>query len=73
MANSKKQKSDRDALPGYEHLTMGDQMRAAGISAKEVTDPVTGAVENKRRKYLENRIADRTAKFAKGQAKSSKC
>lgn len=67
-----KQKSDKDALPGFENLTMADQMRAAQISSKEVTNPVTGAVENKRREYLKNRIADRSAKFAKGQAKASK-
>lgn len=64
-------KNDTDALPGHETLTMGDQMRAAGISAKERTNPSTGAVENPRREYMKNAIAARAAKFGAKQAKGS--
>jgi len=56
----KKKISSKAALPGHEHMTMGDQMRAARISDKEKTNPRTGAVENPRREYLKSRIRART-------------
>lgn len=47
-------------LPGHEKLTMADQMRAKAISPGPKTSSITGAIENPRREYLKQRIAQRT-------------
>jgi hypothetical protein len=46
-------------LDGHEHLTMGDQMRAATLSQGPHTSPNNGAVTNPRREFLKQRIAAR--------------
>lgn len=58
-------------LPGHEHLTMGDQMRAQRVSAKETTNPTTGAVENPRRKYIKNQIQNRANQWAEKQRRDA--
>lgn len=63
-------KQERE-LKGHENLTMADQMRAMSVPGKLTTSPVTGAVENQRRKYMENMIKARNAKAA-GTGHSSK-
>ena len=44
-------------LSGSEHLTMGDQMRAATISSQPHTSPIDGGIKNPRREFLKNRIS----------------
>lgn len=41
-------------------LTMHDQMRAMNIPSKPVTSPTTGAVLNRRREFLKDRIQARS-------------
>ncbi len=50
-------KSDDGPLPGYEKLTMADQMRAAALPTAAHTSSTTGAVVNPRREHMKNRIA----------------
>lgn len=62
---------NKSALKGSEHLTMGDQMLAQRVSAKQTTSPTTGAVENPRRKFLKNKIEARVQAFATKQRRDS--
>jgi len=58
---------EKAPLPGHEKLTMGDQMRAAGTSAKLRTNPATGAVENPRRKLMQAQIQYRANQAGRAQ------
>ena len=59
---------EQGPLPGHEHLTMHDQMRAVGIPSRPTTSPVTGAVENRRREFLKERIQYRANQAANRDA-----
>ncbi len=48
---------EKAPLPGHQHLTMAEQMRAMSKPATLTTSPVTGAVENPRRKFMSDVIA----------------
>jgi hypothetical protein len=63
--------NSKSALPGHEHLTMGDQLRASRISAKETTSPTTGAVTNPRREHLKNQIQARANRWAEKQRRDA--
>ena len=52
-------------LAGHEKLTMGDQMRAMAVSPKQRTSPVTGAVENPRREFMQKMIEYRASRPAR--------
>ena len=51
---------EEGALPGSEHLTMADQMKARHYTSGPHTSPVNGSVQNPRREFLKNKIAQRT-------------
>lgn len=60
------------ALPGHEHLTMGDQMTAAKKSESPYTKPSSGEVVNPRREFLKNRIQYRANRAASAMDKDAK-
>lgn len=49
-------------IPGHEHLTLADQMVARRHSQGPHTSPINGSVQNPRREYLKNRVAQRMNK-----------
>lgn len=55
---------EKDALPGHEHLTMHDQLRAMSMRSKLETSPITGAVQNRRREFMRNQIQFRATQAA---------
>lgn len=51
--------SEVGPIPGHEHLTLADQMVARRHSQGPHTSPINGSIQNPRREYLKNKIAQR--------------
>lgn len=49
-------------LKGHQKLTMADQMKAMATSPKHRTSPITGAVENPRREFMQRMIQYRASR-----------